>query len=45
VKRVARDGDKVVLKAEHPTIPSIVVDPNRRDLRILGKVIGVLRNV
>ena len=45
VKRFARDGDKVVLKAEHPTMPPIVVDPNRRDLRILGVVIGVLRSV
>jgi repressor LexA len=45
VKRFAREGDTVVLKAEHPTIPPIVVDPSRRDLRILGKVIGVLRSV
>jgi len=45
VKRFARDGESVVLRPEHPTMKPIVVDPNRRDLRILGKVIGVLRSV
>ena len=45
VKRFARDGDAVVLRPEHPTMAPIVVGPNRRDLHILGKVIGVLRTL
>ena len=45
VKRFARDGERVVLRPEHPTMKPIVVGPGRRDLRILGKVIGVLRSV
>ena len=45
VKRFARDGDAVVLRPEHPTMAPIVVDGSRGDFRILGKVIGVLRNM
>jgi repressor LexA len=45
VKRFARDGDAVVLKAEHPTMAPIRVDPKRGDFRILGKVVGVLRSL
>ena len=45
VKRFARDGDAVVLKPEHPTMKPIVVHPERGEVQILGKVIGVLRNV
>ena len=45
VKRFARDGDAVVLRPEHPTMEPIVVDGSRADFRILGKVIGVLRNM
>jgi repressor LexA len=43
VKRFFRDGERVVLKPEHPTMPPIVVDPREREVRVLGKVIGVLR--
>ena len=43
VKRFLRDGDRVVLKPEHPTMAPIVVDPREREVRVLGKVIGVLR--
>jgi repressor LexA len=43
VKRYLRDGDRVVLKPEHPTMAPIVVDPREREVRVLGKVIGVLR--
>ena len=43
VKRYLRDGPRVVLKPEHPTMAAIVVDPRERELRVLGKVIGVLR--
>ncbi len=43
VKRLARDGEAIVLKPEHPTMAAIVVKPGERDVRILGKVIGLVR--
>ena len=43
VKRFQRDGDYVVLKPEHPTMAPIVIDPREHQVRILGKVVGVLR--
>lgn len=43
VKRFGREGDAVVLRAEHPILPPIVVRPGERDVKILGKVIGLLR--
>jgi repressor LexA len=43
VKRFQRDGDRVVLKPEHPTMAPIVIDPSERQVRILGKVVGLLR--
>jgi repressor LexA len=43
VKRFARDGERVVLKPEHPTMKPIVVEPGRAEFRILGKVLGVMR--
>jgi repressor LexA len=43
VKRFQRDGERVVLKPEHPTLAPIVVDPRERQVRILGKVVGLLR--
>jgi repressor LexA len=43
VKRFQRDGERVVLKPEHPTMAPIVIDPSERQVRILGKVVGVLR--
>jgi repressor LexA len=43
VKRFARDGERVVLRPEHPTMKPIVVEPGRADVRILGKVLGVMR--
>jgi len=43
VKRFLRDGDSIVLKPEHPTMAPIVVDPREREVRVLGKVVGVLR--
>jgi repressor LexA len=45
VKRFAREGGTVVLRPEHPTMKPIVVEPGRGDVRILGKVVGVLRQV
>jgi repressor LexA len=43
VKRYQRDGVRVVLKPEHPTMAPIAVDPREREVRILGKVVGLLR--
>jgi repressor LexA len=43
VKRYLRDGGRVVLKPENPTMSPIVVDPKQQEIRILGKVIGLLR--
>ena len=43
VKRFGRDGERVVLKPEHPTMKPIVVEPGRADFRILGKVMGLVR--
>lgn len=43
VKRFARDGERVVLRPEHPTLPAIVVEPGEREVRIVGKVVGVVR--
>ena len=45
VKRFAREGGAVVLRPEHPTMKPIVVELGRGDFRILGKVVGVVRQV
>jgi len=45
VKRFGREGGAVVLRPEHPTMKPIVVEPGRGDFRILGKVVGVVRQV
>lgn len=43
VKRFLRDGPRVVLKPENPTMVPIVIDPTRQAVKILGKVVGLLR--
>ncbi|MGH7299601.1 MAG: transcriptional repressor LexA [Candidatus Rokuibacteriota bacterium] len=45
VKRFARASGAVVLRPEHPTMKPIVVEPGRGDFRILGKVVGVMRQI
>jgi len=45
IKRFATEGGMVVLKPEHPTMKPIVVDPRRADFRILGKVVGLFRDM
>jgi repressor LexA len=45
VKRFAREGATVLLRPEHPTMKPIVVEPGRGDFRILGKVVGVVRQM
>lgn len=43
VKRFSRDGQAVVLRPEHPTLAPIVVRPGEHEVRILGKVVGLVR--
>lgn len=43
VKRYQRDGERVVLKPEHPTMAPLVIDPRTREFKIVGKVVGLLR--
>jgi repressor LexA len=45
VKRLAREGAAVVLRPEHPTMKPIVVEAGRGDFRILGKVVGIVRQI
>jgi repressor LexA len=45
VKRFGRDNGAVVLRPEHPTMKPIVVEAGRGDFRILGKVVGVMRQI
>jgi len=45
VKRFLRQGERVVLKPEHPTMAPIVVDPRERRVRIVGKVVGLVRGL
>src|SRR5262249_52621341 len=44
-KSVATGSGTGVLKSEHPTMKPIVVDPQRGEFRILGKVIGLIREM
>jgi repressor LexA len=43
VKRFARDGQTILLKPEHPTMAPIAVREGEKDVRILGKVVGLVR--
>ena len=43
VKRFAREGQAVVLKPEHPTMAPIVIEPGEKEVRVLGKVVGLVR--
>jgi len=45
VKRFLRDGDRVVLKPEHPTMAPIIVAEGARELKILGKVVALFRDL
>jgi len=45
VKRFAVEGGAIVLKPEHPTMKPIVVDPQKAEFRILGKVVGLVREM
>ena len=45
VKRFARDAHAVVLRPEHPTMAPIVIREGEKDVRILGKVVGLVRGL
>lgn len=45
VKRFGRENGAVVLRPAHPTMKPIVVEPGRGEFRILGKVVGVIRQI
>jgi len=45
VKRFGRENGAVVLRPEHPTMKPIVVGAGHGDFRILGKVVGVIRQI
>lgn len=45
VKHLDRRGAAVVLRPAHPTMKPIVVEPGQADVRILGKVVGVVRGL
>ena len=45
VKRFLRDGDRIVLKPEHPTMAPIIVAEGARELKILGKVVALFRDL
>ena len=45
VKRFARDANAVLLRPEHPTMGPIVIREGEKDLRILGKVVGLVRGI
>ncbi len=45
VKRFLRDGDRVVLKPEHPSMAPIIVAEGAVELKILGKVVGLFRDL
>lgn len=45
VKRFGREGSAVVLRPEHPTMSPIVVREGQGDVRILGRVVGLVRGL
>jgi repressor LexA len=45
VKRFGRDGRAVLLRPEHPTMTPIVIREGEKDVRILGKVVGLVRGI
>jgi repressor LexA len=45
VKRFQREGQRVVLKPENRAMAPLVVDPREHDVKILGKVIGLVRGL
>ena len=44
-KRFSIEGDRIILKPENKQMEPIVVDKNKSEFRIIGKVVGVWRNI
>ncbi len=44
IKRFFKEGDRVRLQPEHPTMPPILVEPPQT-VAILGKIVGVFRQL
>jgi repressor LexA len=44
VKRFQQHSGQVVLESENPEFESIIVNPDRQDFKIIGVVVGLLRN-
>jgi repressor LexA len=44
VKRFQQRRNQVVLEPENPEFEPILIDPDRQDFRIIGVVVGLLRN-
>lgn len=45
VKRFYRDKDKIRLQPENDTMEPIIADPRENNIRIIGKIEGVIRKV
>ena len=45
VKRFYKDKDKIKLQPENDTMEPIIVDPKENNVRIIGKIEGVIRKV
>lgn len=45
VKRFYKDKDKIKLQPENDTMEPIIVDPKENNIRIIGKIEGVIRKV
>jgi len=45
VKRFYKDKDKIKLQSENDTMEPIIVDPKENNIRIIGKIEGVIRKV
>jgi len=45
VKRFYKDKDKIKLQPENDTMEPIIVDPRESNIRIIGKIEGVIRKI
>ncbi len=45
VKRFYKDKDKIKLQPENDTMEPIIVDPKENNIRIIGKIEGMIRKV
>jgi len=45
LKRFSRNGERIILRAENPGYPDIVVGPKDASVEVIGKVIGIMRKM